>query len=168
MFRSDCWPSPRDQLSKIHDNRQQQQQQRRRQYVEAPAAAAAAAAVAAERVVYRTTHAVPLAHARKLHTYASTHTQSKRSRLNIRTQQKQQQHNDYWQQYQTGPTAVAAARSSGAAPGAAKASYRPFDDSVSRWLRVDVRDRTRRAYARSKRKYQHCTQQKQQQHNGYS
>ena len=41
--------------------------------MEALAAAAAAAAVATERVVYRTTHAFPLAHARKLHTYASTH-----------------------------------------------------------------------------------------------
>ena len=67
-------------LRKSHDSQQQQ----RRQYVEALAAAAAAAAVAAERVAYRMTHAVPLAHARKLHTYASTHRANK-----ARTQQKQ-------------------------------------------------------------------------------
>ena len=80
LFRTsiDYLPHPGDRLSKIHDNVQQQLQQR--QYVEALAAAAAVAAVS-ERVVrvYRTTHAVPLvAHARKLHTCASTHTQCKR------------------------------------------------------------------------------------------
>ena len=39
---------------------------------------AAAAAEAAERLHHRTTYAVLLAHTRRLHTYASTHTQSKR------------------------------------------------------------------------------------------
>ena len=73
-------------------------------------AAAAAAAVAAERAVYRTTNAFPLAHAMDLHTYASA------NRVNeTRTQQKQEQHNDDYcqQRQQTGPTAVAAARSNG-------------------------------------------------------
>ena len=94
--------------------------------------------------------------------------------INTRTQQKQKQHNDYWQQH-TGPTAVAAARSigGGAAAGAAsyeRASYRPFDDSVPWWLCVAVRERTRRAHTQSKTKVSTLfTQQKQQQqHNDYS
>ena len=68
----------------------------------AAAAAAAAEAVAAERVVYPTTHAIPLARARKLHTYASTHTERKRKyqHSTCTKQKKQEQHNDYWQQQQ--------------------------------------------------------------------
>ena len=62
-------------LRKSHDSQQQQ----RRQYVEALAAAAAAAAVAAERVVYRTMHAVSLTQGKKFRSYASTHTPSKRN-----------------------------------------------------------------------------------------
>ena len=74
------------------------------------------AAVTAERVVYRTTHAVPLAHARKLQTYASMHTAEQ--------QKQEQQHKCYWQQQQTGPAAVvAAARSSGGSAAAGVASY---------------------------------------------
>ena len=61
-----------------HQQQQRRRRRRRRQYVEALAATAAAAAVAAERVGYHTTHDVPLARARKLHSYASTHTQSMR------------------------------------------------------------------------------------------
>ena len=53
--------------------------------VRALAAAATVADVAAERVVYRTTHTVPLAHVRKLHTYASTHTHSKRKHQHSHT-----------------------------------------------------------------------------------
>ena len=69
-----------DRLPKINDSRQQQQQQqqqrRRRQNVGALAEAASAVAVATKRVpvVYRTTHAVALAHTNTFHTYDSTYT----------------------------------------------------------------------------------------------
>ena len=36
-----------------------------------------------------------------------------------------------------------------------RASYRPFEDSVPWWPRVDVRERTRRAHTQRKRKSQH-------------
>ena len=51
--------------------------------------------------------------------------------------------------------------------GMARASYRPFDDSVPWWLRVDVRKCTRRAvHTQSKRKFPtHYKQQKQQEDN---
>ena len=78
-------------------------------------------------------------------TYASgrdVHTHKVNKTLNTRTQQKQQQHNDYWQQKQTGPTAIAPAPSSGGGATAGVASYeraslhRRFDDSVPWWLRL--------------------------------
>ena len=59
---------PGDRLLRINDNGQQQQQ--RRQYAEA---LAAAAAVAADRVVYRTTRAVPLRSSREKAPYVREH-----------------------------------------------------------------------------------------------
>ena len=43
------------------------------------------------------------------------------------------------------PTAKSGAETPQRVSGMARASYRPFDDSVPWWLRVDVRERTRRA-----------------------
>ena len=43
------------------------------------------------------------------------------------------------------PTAKLGAETPQRVSGMARASYRPFDDSVLWWLRVDVRERTRRA-----------------------
>ena len=68
------------------------------------------------------------------------------------------------------PTAKSGAETPQRVSGMARASYRPLDDSVPWWLRVGVRERTRRAvctvYTQSKRKFPaHCTQQKQQQDN---
>ena len=48
------------------------------------------------------------------------------------------------------PTAKSGAETSQRVSGMARASYRPFDDSVPWWLRVDVRERTRRAVCKRK------------------
>ena len=75
-------------------------------------------------IVYRTTHAVPyLMRGSSIRTRARTHRVSE-----SRTQQKQEQHNDYWQQQQHAATAAAWQR--GRPATSERASYRPFDDSV--------------------------------------
>ena len=48
------------------------------------------------------------------------------------------------------PTAKSGAEMPQRVSGMERASYRPFDDSVPWWLRVDVRERTRRAVAHAK------------------
>ena len=80
-----------------------------------------------------------------------------------RTRQAQQQK----QQHAAAAAAVAWRR--GRSATSERASYRPVHDSRPCWLRVGVRERTRRANTKKAKVSTHYTQQKkQQQHNDYS
>ena len=112
--------------------------------------AAAAAAAAAAATVRRSTRSSRSCRSRESSTfhdacrspssreeapYLRDHAHRVNESINIRTQQKPKQHNDYWQQQQTGPTAVArheataAARQEWRPATSERAPCRPFDDS---------------------------------------
>ena len=105
---------------------------------------ATAVAAVSERVVrvYRTTHAVPLvAHARKLHAYASTHTQGKQKyqhsqTAGARTAQRLLAAAGNRPNSSSSSAAAAAARQRGRPATSERASCYPVDDSVAWWLRV--------------------------------